>query len=128
MKVPFTIDGVAYRVHVPSGGLKRSFEVLDGENAGRLISGDLNRDVIGTFYNYELSIEPDTQNVEEYDRLFEVLSAPQDFHTVTFPYGQSTLTFLAYVTSGQDTLTDMIENNDWTGLTVHFIAKAPQRT
>ena len=51
-----TVDGTSYDVRVPAGGLKRSFQVLDGENAGRTLSGRMVRDIIGTFYNYELQI------------------------------------------------------------------------
>ena len=56
MTAPFVLDGVSYKVTVPVGGLKRSFKILDGRNAGRVLSGDMERDVIGTFYNYELQI------------------------------------------------------------------------
>lgn len=92
----FTVDGVGYKVKVPSGGLKRSFDVLDGTNAGRMLSGRMTRDIIGTFYNYQLEINRDLASLEEYDRLFQVLSAPAASHTLRFPYGQSTLTFEAY--------------------------------
>ena len=124
----FTVDGVAYDVTVPVGGLTRSFQVLDGENAGRVLSGDMERDIIGTYYNYELKIETDKTSLAEYDRLYDVLSAPQDFHTLTIPYGQQTLTFRAYITSGKDSLLRRAGGkNYWTGLSVQFVAKAPQR-
>lgn len=48
---------------------------------------------------------------------------------ITVPYGQETLTFQAYITSGSDTLRKVRGNkNDWTGLSVDFIAISPQRT
>lgn len=128
MNAPFTVDGIAYNVVVPQGGLTRSFEVLDGQNAGRLLSGRMVRDIIGTYYNYELQIETLSANPEEYDKLYQVLSAPTEAHTVTFPYGQDTLTFRAYVSSGSDTLRQIHKGrNYWEGLTVKFIAEAPQR-
>lgn len=124
----FSVDGVEYAVHVPRGGLKRSFKVLDGPNAGRALAGEMTRDVIGTYYNYQLQIERDNASLEEYDRLFDVLSAPEDYHTVTFPYGQSTLTFRAYVTDGGDGLARKKRGKSyWEGLSVQFIAMAPQR-
>lgn len=124
----FTVDGVAYNVTVPIGGLTRSFQVLDGENAGRVLSGDMERDIIGTYYNYELQIETEKTALSEYDQLYEVLSAPTSFHTVTFPYGQSTLTFQAYITAGKDSLLRQAGGkNYWKGLAVQFVAKSPQR-
>ena len=125
----FTVDGVSYKVRVPAGGLTRSFQVLDGKNAGRLLSGTMARDIIGTYYNYQLQIEREGASLEEYDRLYEVLSAPTSFHSVTFPYGQSTLTFQAYVTEGSDNLLRQSGGkNYWTGLTIKFVAKSPERT
>ena len=125
----FTVDGVSYKVRVPAGGLTRSFQVLDGKNAGRLLSGTMERDIIGTFYNYQLQIEREGASLEEYDQLYEVLSAPTSFHSVTFPYGQSTLTFQAYVTDGSDNLLRQSGGkNYWTGLTIKFVAKSPERT
>lgn len=129
MAAPFTVDGVSYGVRVPSGGLKRSFKVLDGPNAGRMLSGEMKRDVIGTYYNYQVEILRDSASLAEYDRLYQVLSAPVDSHTVSFPYGQSTLTFQAYVTEGSDGLTRKTAGgNYWGGLSVQFTAMAPQRT
>lgn len=60
----FTVDGVSYKVRVPAGGLTRSFQVLDGKNAGRLLSGTMERDIIGTFYNYQLQIEREGASLE----------------------------------------------------------------
>lgn len=125
----FTIDGVSYNVQVPVGGLKRSFDILDGPNAGRMLSGNMVRDVIGTFYNYQVDIDSSLTNPEEYDRLFEVLSSPVDSHTVSFPYGQSNLTFQAYITKGSDALKRKHKTGQyWGGLSVQFVAMSPQRT
>lgn len=125
----FTVDGTAYNVKVPVGGLKRSFDILDGPNAGRMLSGRMTRDIIGTYYNYELQIERDNASLAEYDQLYQVLSAPVDYHTVSFPYGQNTLTFQAYVTKGSDSLLRRSSNkNHWTGLSIQFVAMEPQRT
>lgn len=122
-----SVDGKKYDVLVT--GLKRSFQVLDGENAERALSGRMIRDIIGTFYNYEMTLQPKIGKYADYDALYEVLSAPVDSHKVVLPYGQRTLTFNAYVTAGQDNLIRKKSTESyWTGLTVQFIAMAPQRT
>ena len=89
----FTLDGKSYNMIVPADGLKRSFQILDGDNAGRTISGIMKRDIIGTYYNYEITVQPKSYDPEEYDEFYESISAPVDSHTLTFPYGQTTLTF-----------------------------------
>lgn len=124
----FSVDGVAYAVTVPEGGLKRSGKVLDGENATRTKSGKMVRDVIGTYYNYALTIETQHLDTAQYDALYEVLSAPVDSHTITIPYGQGAITFEAYVANVDDELKRMQEGrNLWGGLTFSFIAMEPKR-
>ncbi|MBR5286438.1 MAG: hypothetical protein IKU30_06010 [Clostridia bacterium] len=124
---PITMDGVTYStIHVVS--LKRNFTVLDGENAGRVQSGGMLRDVIGTFYNYSMEIDPDAASRADYDAFFEAISAPVDSHVIEVPYAQTTLVFDAYVTQGGDDLTLMEDNaNRWENLTFNFIAMEPQR-
>lgn len=122
-----TVDGKKYNVLVT--GLTRNFQVLDGENAERTLSGTMIRDIIGTFYNYEMKLMPMVGKYGDYDALYQVLSAPQDSHSVVLPYGQGTLSFRAYVTAGQDNLIRKKPGESyWTGLAVQFIAMAPQRT
>ena len=72
---PITLDGVTYRtLHVTK--LTRNFSVLDGENAGRVTTGEMVRDIIGTFYNYTVEIDPDAASREDYDAFYERISAP----------------------------------------------------
>ena len=124
----FTVDGVSYQVFVPEDGIKRSGQVLDGSNVGRTPLGAMIRDIIGTYYNYTIQMDASTLRPEEYDTLYEVLSAPVSSHTVTVPYGQGALTFQAYVTSVEDVLRTMADGvNRWHGLEVNFIAMKPQR-
>lgn len=124
----FTVNGRAYNVVVPDGGLKRSGKVLDGENAERAKSGRMIRDIIGTYYNYSLQLDTANLDVAEYDALYEVLSAPVDYHVITMPYGQGTITFDAYVANVDDELKRMEPGrNLWGNLTFNFIAMAPRR-
>lgn len=129
MNPVFKIDDVAYNVRIPDGGLKRSASVLDGDNAKRAKSGRMIRDIIGTYYNYTLQIETCGMDAAQYDALYEVLTAPADYHTIVMPYGQGTLTFQAYISNAEDAVVTM-ENgrNTWGGLSINFIAMAPART
>ena len=124
----FAVDGVEYHVKVPEKGITRSFSVLDTDKSGRSQSGDMIRDIIGTYYNYTIQIDTENLDFEEYDKLYEELSSPKDWHMITVPYGQGTLTFKAYVTSGEDTLGMVYKSGKkWSGLKINFIAMSPQR-
>lgn len=123
----FSVDGVEYpEVNVIS--LERTFAVMDGENAGRTMDGAMRRDIIGTYYNYNMELTSDYSDLSEYDKLYEVLSAPVDSHTIVVPYAQETLEFQAYVANGTDNLLHKRPAfNKWNNLTVNFVAMKPQR-
>lgn len=125
----FTIDGKEFNVTVPSGGIQRSFSVLDTDKTGRSQSGDMIRDIIGTYYNYSIAINTKLLKNKEYDDLYEIISSPVEYHMLTVPYGQTTLTFKAYVTSGTDSFDTVGKNGAkrWKGLKLNFVAMSPQR-
>ena len=126
----FTIDGVNLRLWVKS--LKRTFAVTDTENSARVQSYRMHRDIIGTFYNYTLEIDAERSNPADYDTFYEIISSPTESHNMVFPYGQETLSFEAYVTSGEDSLRINLKaqdghKNHWSGLSITFTAMEPQR-
>lgn len=123
-----SLDGKAYpNLHVVS--LKRSFYVLDGDNAGRVMTGAMKRDIIGTYYNYSMEIDPVSSDLAEYDEFYEAISSPVDSHVLTVPYAQTTLTFDAYVANGEDKLVSKYNGrNEWQNLAVNFVAMKPKRT
>lgn len=124
----FKVDGIAYRVTVPEGGLKRSGKVLDGDNTARAKSGRMIRDIIGTYYNYAMQVDTRDLDVAEYDALYEALSAPVDYHRITVPYGQGTIEFEAYVSNVDDALLLARDGqNLWGELSFTFTAMEPRR-
>lgn len=128
-KSVFSVDGVEYPGVFVKSPIHRSFNVLDGENAGRTMDGRMQRDIIGTYYTYRLEFDASLSDPEEYDALFEALSAPMDSHIISVPYGQGSLTFEAYVANGEDDLSRIYrdESKKWDNLTVNFVAMEPQR-
>lgn len=123
----FSIDGVYYDVIIPQNGIKRSFQVLDDDTAGRVLSGAMQRSIIGTYYNYTIELDTSRMDKDDYDDMYDVLSAPVDYHELVVPFGQTTLIFNAYITSGTDNLKQISPTgNVWEGLTLNFIAIEPQ--
>lgn len=123
-----TVDGRNFNVVIKAGSLQRSFEVAEGAGSLAFINGDVDPDIIGTYYNYSMEIDTKMTSPEEYDALWEVLSAPVEFHTVSFPYAQDVLTFEARITGGGDSFYRRINGkNYWGQMSVDFKAKKPQR-
>lgn len=126
--IVFEVDGRNYKVRVKK--LKRSGIVTDGKNAGRLdVSLEMDREILGTFYNYTLDIDADLLSLEEYDELYETLTDPDmPSHLVKMPYGQGYLTFRAYITQVDDELAMMGEDfRLWKNASIQFTAMKPQR-
>ncbi len=118
------IDGKTY--DVPILGITRKAEFLD-KHATRSAKGDLKRELIGVFFNYEIKFGK-TTNIAEYDRLWDDLTRPEEFRTVTVPFGQSGIEFKAYFSNVSDSVRAITGGKAYyEGLSVNFIAKSPAR-
>nr|DAU00096.1 MAG TPA: hypothetical protein [Caudoviricetes sp.] len=118
------IDGKSYNIPVIS--LKRQAEFLD-KYANRTEDGALHRELIGVFFNYQLQFGI-TTDTAEYQKLWEKLTEPEEFHTVTVPDEKDKYTFTAYFSNVADEMLRKKANkNFFQNLTVNFIAKAPAR-
>lgn len=122
------LDGTSYSLFVRYETLGRSFHLDDGDNANYMLSGLYQRDLIGTYYDYTMEVEPDPKHPEDYDSFFDAITAPVPSHTITLPYGQSTITYDAMVTSGSDLYRGVVAGKSrWGGLQVQFTAQKPQK-
>ena len=92
------------------------------------MSGEYERDLIGTYYHYTLVLTGLEPGSAGYDAMYEVLTAPVNSHKVVMPYGQSTISFQAYIQNADDALITMTDTENWWGnLSIQFMAKKPQR-
>lgn len=120
------IDSISYDIPVVS--LRRKAEFLD-KYAERTEDGVLHRELIGVFFNYELTFGQ-TTDTTEYDALWKKLTEAAEFHTVTVPDEAGDYTFTAYFANVGDELlrSKPGQPNYFKGLTVNFIAKSPENT
>lgn len=120
-----TIDGISY--NIPVLEINRSADFLD-KFANRSEDGSLQRELIGVYFNYQISFGK-TVDTAEYERLWDKLTEPTEFHTVTVPDESGDYTFTAYFSNVKDKLRKQTAlKNYWQGLTVNFIAQAPARS
>lgn len=116
------IDNVEYRV--PIVELQRKGDILD-LTANRTEDGVLHREVIGTYYNYTLTIGV-VNNQELYDNLWWVLTAPVASHQIQLP-GQPT-PFEGYFGSCKDDIQLITEDGyKAKGLSFNLVATRPAR-
>lgn len=123
-----TVDGTNYRVLIEYDTMQRGFELTEGPNNGTAITGRAIRDIIGTSYTYSMTIHPDPSYPSEYDTLYQVLSSPVDYHSITLVYGQTTITFDAKILSGSDKYKGYYGGYQrWDEMTINFEPMEPQR-
>lgn len=119
-----TIDGEIFNIKVLVG-LKRNADFLD-KYANRADDGDLKRELIGVYFNYKsISFEKQTDNnYSEYNRLYNKLTEPEEFHDINI----AGFEFKAYFSNVSDEMY-LYKNGKpyYKGLTVNFTAKKPAR-
>lgn len=124
-----TMDGKTYRVRVIFPSVEETARLEDGVNAGDMLSGRRERDLVGTYYDHTLSVEPDPRYPQDYDQFFDDISAPVPSHIITMPHGQGTVTYEAMVYSARHVANGVLAGvRRWKGLQVSFQGIRPART
>lgn len=120
-----TIDSITYDVPILSIRMKGDF--LD-KYAERTEDGVLHRELIGVYFNYEIQFGR-TTDTSEYAALWQKLTEPTEFHTVTVPDEDGDFTFTAYFSNvAAEIVKDKASAKFWKNLTANFIAQSPART
>ncbi len=120
-----TIDGEKYNIKVKIG-LKRAADFLD-KYANRVESGDLQRELIGVYFNYSnINFEKQNDaNYSEYERLYDKLSEAEEFHDINV----AGFEFRAYFSNISDEMYRYKDGKPYfKNLTVNFTAKKPARS
>lgn len=112
---------------VPLVSIKRSADFLDA-SAERMDDGDLDRDLIGVYINYNMSFGV-IDNDDLYEELYNKLTEPVEFHTFKLPTTKGIYEFIGYISSVEDEIEKILENTaKFKGLTCKYTSKQPART
>lgn len=122
-----TMDGRTYRVLVIKDSYRDTFELIEGPNAGDMLSDRHERDLSGTKATYEMEIKPDPRYPLDFTAFYEAVRAPVDTHSVTVMDGQGYLTYDAMIKTGGRTY-EQTRNGVriYNGMLVQFIPVEPQ--
>lgn len=117
------IDGIYY--DVPLLSIKRTGDFLD-KYANRLEDGDLQRELIGVYFNYQIAFG--VLDVDVHTELWNKLSEPVPFHEITVPSGRETYTYTGYVSGLSDEVLKIYDDKvEMQNLTFKMTAKQPAR-
>lgn len=120
-----TIDNTNFEVGIVKITRKPS---ISADSLGTTMDGRKHYNINGTYIDYDVQFNTRALNVAQYDELYEKITEPVEYHTVTLPYGQDTITFIAKLKAGNDSLVHNFTNlKKWGGLTVTFEALEPQK-
>lgn len=101
---------------------------IEKENKGTTLDGKTHYEVIGTYFDYIITINTKAINIQEYDRLFEVITAPLESQVVTVPYNQSEITFNANISVGNTSLlSNFLNFKRWGELKITCQSIEPQK-
>lgn len=119
------IDGITFYIGV-FADIKEAADFLD-KYANRTEDGDLKRELIGVYFNFsDIKFEPQTDdNYEEYERLWNKLSEPEEFHQIKI----ANFEFKAYFSNVSRVICGYKNNRAYRkDMTVNFTAKKPARS
>lgn len=118
------LNGVEFDADVAISAYTESFSVLDGDNAGRVMSGKMVRDIIGTYIGHKLTVFRRGANYNGFDAFWEYLKthSVDDSVMLEAADNQTTISYEAYYTSATRNL-ERVENgvNYWGEIEVNFI-------
>lgn len=124
------INGQSFDAKVAISDYEENFNVLDGDNAGRVKNGSMIRDVIGTYIGHKITFFS-AGNTDGFDALWDYLveHSVDDAVTLEAADGQSTITYEAYYTSAKRKIRTVQDDvNYWDEIEVNFVPVNPQVT
>lgn len=118
------LNGIEFDADVAISSYNRSFNVLDGENAGRVLTGRMVRDIIGTYIGHKIKVFRRGDNYKGLDDFWDYLIAHSVDDSVMLEAadGQTTIAYEAYYTSGTQDI-QKVDNgvNYWGEIEINFI-------
>lgn len=118
------INGRTFDADVAISKYNRYFNVLDGDNAGRVMTGRMVRDVIGTYLGHKITVFRRGNNYKGLDDFWDYLyrHSVDDSVQLEAADGQTTISYEAYYTSATQDV-EKVENgvNYWGEIEVNFI-------
>lgn len=125
------INGIEFDAEVAISAYNRNFNVLDGENAGRVMTGRMVRDIIGTYIGHKVKVFRRGNDHTGLDKFWDYIVAHSVDDSVTLEAadGQTSISYEAYYTSASQDI-EKVENGVryWGEIEINFIPMEAQVT
>ena len=121
----FSIDGVEYQVKCTA---TRTAEIRESDISGLMLDGSWFRDILGTYYSYEIRLEMPLKNKGRYAALIEQLTEPVGGHQFVLPYNNDTIQITGLVEEPEDVFVRLESGYTyWDGLKFSIAPNAPSK-
>ena len=122
----FVIDGVEYNVKC---SIERTIEIKESSISGLMLGGRIFRDILGTYYSYDIRLEMPLKNKGRYHSLIEQLSEPVEGHAFVLPYNTGTIELTGKVEAPEDVWVKLESGYTyWDGLKFTIAPNGPSKT
>lgn len=120
------VDGIHF--DIPMVSLKRRADFLD-KYAERVETGELKRELIGVYYNFDLTVGTSEAFGEtDYNAFWDKMTEPVEFHEISIPTQYGYYTFTSYISSVSDEYEKILDGKAvFKGFTCKFTAQKPAR-
>lgn len=118
------LNGRSFDADVAISSYQRNFNVLDGENAGRVMTGRMVRDIIGTYIGHKVTVFRRGGNYKGLDEFWDYLVAHSVDDSVLLEAadGQTSISYEAYYTSASQDIEQVLNGvNYWGEIEVSFV-------
>lgn len=121
------VDGIYFNIPIVS--LKRRADFLD-KYAERVETGELKRELIGVYYNFDLTVGSSSDfGFVDYNAFWDKMTEPSEFHSISVPIDGGYYTFTGYISSVSDEYESILDNEaEFKAFTCKLTAKMPART
>lgn len=125
------LNGIEFDADVAISSYNRNFNVLDGDNAGRVMTGRMVRDIIGTYIGHQMTVFRRGDNYKGLDAFWDYLveHSIDDSVMLEAADGQSSISYEAYYTSASQNIEKVEDGvNYWGEIQINFIPMDAQVT
>lgn len=124
------IDGINFNVTVTE--ITESASVLYSDNTGRTLArgAPMTLDPLGTFFNYNVTVKRNGDNLDDYDKLFEYVTKPRyNGFNIKAVHNQTTIEFEGYISAAERTISKIDDKNKkvyWNEMSLSIVAMKAQ--
>lgn len=118
------LNGKEFDADVAISSYNRNFNVLDCENSGRVMTGRMVRDIIGTYIGHKIRVFRRGDNYAGLDEFWDYLieHSVDDSVMLEAADGQTSISYEAYYTTGSQDIERVVNGvNYWGEIEINFV-------